>query len=150
MKNNRIFSIFLMVILFVCSALLDYGYNKFEDTFASQFQFVPLYWYRFIASLLWAAMVMGITWYVFSMNPRSQSVALTYLLVGALSLISLIFILELNFLLGPLAAPTQGIRMRLADISYSHLSLTVHTAAIIAVIGAARLLPDRLLRSTNG
>jgi len=150
MKNNRIVSILLMIILFVSVASLDYNYNRFEAIFASQFQFAPLYWYRFVASLLWAAMGLGVAWYVLVANPRNYGVAFTYLLVGVLSLFSLIFVLELSYLLGPLVPPTQGIRMRLADISYSHLSLTIHTAAMIAVIGIAGLLPDRWLRLTKG
>lgn len=146
MKNNRIISIFLMIILFVCAALLDYGYNRFEDIFASQPQFTPLYVYKFFASLLWAAMMLGVTWYVLVVNPRNQSVALTYLLVGVLVLFLASFSFALSYLLAPLAQLTQGIRMQLMEIFISRLSLTIHTAAMIVVIGAAGLLPDRLLR----
>jgi len=149
MKNNRLMSIFLMVVLFVCAASLDYGYNRFADILASQLQFTPLHMYKFIASILWAAMILGVAWYVLIVNPRSQSVALTYLIVGVLVLFFASFPFVLSYLPVYLAQLTQSIRMQLTGIFISHLSLTVHSAAIIAATGVAGLLPDQLLRGSH-
>lgn len=149
MKSYQIISVFLMIILFVCAAFLDYGFNRFEDIFASQFQFTPLYMYKCIASLLWAVMVLGFAWYVLIANPRSHSVAITCLLVGGLVLFLTSFIFVLSYLPAQLAQLTQSVRVQLMSIFVSHLSLTIHTAAMITVIGAARLLPDSVHKVTR-
>lgn len=134
-----------MLILIICAASLDYGYNKLQAASYPQFQFAPAFWYEGLASIILAVALLGTAWFVLYISPRSYFIASTYLLVGLLALLSVTFFGYSQFL-SPLTRPIPILYAWVTEIVSSPLSLTAHVAAMIFVIGAARLLPERVLR----